>query len=389
MKIKQIATLVNNSLKEVLGETDLIAEDLTNVVDIGTTLFNSNSVDNFVKKLVDQVGKIIVVDRKYTGQAPKVLMDAWEYGAVLEKISFEFPVVAQDNKSWELTDGVDYSQDVFTAPKAEFKFYSNRVTFEIPMSIAEMQVKSAFQSATQLNAFISGIFSTIENTLTLEFDKLIMQVIANATALTLHDEYPKKNYDEKSGVKAINLLKLYNDKFSKALTATNCIYDSDFLRFAVAQMNLQVDKMKAYTKLYNIGKKSRFTPTDLLHVVVLSEFQKNIPQYLLSDTYHDGYLSLPKYETVPYWQGTGTDFSFDKVSSIHTNLDSSDKVNGEVKASGILAVMFDHDCLGVSNIHQRVRSHVNERAEFTNYWYKNEAGLFNDMNEQFVVFFVA
>lgn len=385
MKIEQIATLVNNSLKEVLGETDLIAEDLTNVVDVGTTLFNSNSVDNFVKKLVDQVGKIIVVDRKYTGQAPKVLMDAWEYGAVLEKISFEFPVIAQDNKSWELTDGVEYSQDVFTAPKAEVKFYSNRVTFEIPMSIAEMQVKSAFQSATQLNAFISGIFSTIENTLTLEFDKLIMQVIANATALTLHDEYPDENYNEKSGVKAINLLKLYNDKFSKTLTVKDCIYDSDFLRFAVAQMNLQVDKMKAYTKLYNIGKKSRFTPTDLLHVVVLSEFQKNIPQYLLSDTYHDGYLSLPKYETVPYWQGTGTDFSFDKVSSIHTNFDSSD----EVTASGILAVMFDHDCLGVSNIHQRVRSHVNERAEFTNYWYKNEAGLFNDMNEQFVVFFVA
>lgn len=385
MKIKQIATLVNNSLKEVLGETDLIAEDLTNVVDVGTTLFNSNSVDNFVKKLVDQVGKIIVVDRKYTGQAPKVLMDAWEYGAVLEKISFEFPVVAQDNKSWELTDGVEYSQDVFTAPKAEVKFYSNRITFEIPMSIAEMQVKSAFQSATQLNAFISGIFSTIENTLTLEFDKLIMQVIANATALTLHDEYPDGDYNEKSGVKAINLLKLYNDKFKKALTVKDCIYDSDFLRFAVAQMNLQVDKMKAYTKLYNIGKKSRFTPTDLLHVVVLSEFQKNIPQYLLSDTYHDGYLSLPKYETVPYWQGTGTDFSFDKVSSIHTNFDTSD----EVTASGILAVMFDHDCLGVSNIHQRVRSHVNERAEFTNYWYKNEAGLFNDMNEQFVVFFVA
>ena len=385
MKIEQIATLVNNSLKEVLGETNLIAEDLTNVLDVGTTLFNSNSVDNFVKKLVDQVGKIIVVDRKYTGQAPKVLMDAWEYGAVLEKISCEFPVVAQDNKSWELTDGVEYSQDVFTAPKAEVKFYSNRITFEIPMSIAEMQVKSAFQSATQLNAFISGIFSTIENTLTLEFDKLIMQVIANATALTLHDEYPEANYTEKSGVKAINLLKLYNDKFSKTLAVNKCIYDSDFLRFAVAQMNLQVDKMKAYTKLYNIGEKSRFTPTDLLHVVVLSEFQKNIPQYLLSDTYHDGYLSLPKYETVPYWQGTGTDFSFDKVSSIHTNFDT----NTEVTASGILAVMFDHDCLGVSNIHQRVRSHVNERAEFTNYWYKNEAGLFNDMNEQFVVFFVA
>lgn len=383
MKITQIATLVNNSLKEVLGETELIAEDLSNVVDVGTALFNSNSVDNFVKKLVDQVGKIIVVDRKYTGQAPKVLMDAWEYGAVLEKISFEFPVVAQDNKSWELTDGVDYSQDVFTAPKTEVKFYSNRITFEIPMSIAEMQVKSAFQSATQLNAFIGGIFSTIENTLTLEFDKLIMQVIANATALTLRDEYPDGIYTEKSGVKAINLLKLYNDKFTKSLTATNCIYDSGFLRFAVAQMNLQVDKMKAYTKLYNIGKKSRFTPTDLLHVVVLSEFQKNIPQYLLSDTYHDGYLSLPKYETVPYWQGTGTDFSFDKVSSINTNFDN------EVTASGILAVMFDHDCLGVSNIHQRVRSHVNERAEFTNYWYKNEAGLFNDMNEQFVVFFVA
>ena len=51
MKVTQIKDLVNSSLKELNGSSVLLKEDLSNVVDVGTEIFDTDNVDNFVKKL--------------------------------------------------------------------------------------------------------------------------------------------------------------------------------------------------------------------------------------------------------------------------------------------------------------------------------------------------
>lgn len=385
MKITQIAELVNTSIKEATGLESVVLEDLSNVVDVGNEIMDSENVDPVIKKLVDHIGKVVVVDRVYKGGAPKVLMDSWEYGAVLEKINIEFPPVATDTEDWKLQNGTSYDQNIYTAPKASVKFYSDKVTFTVPISITERQFKCAFSSANQLNAFVSALYTSIENALTVSMDKLIMQTICNFIAEVLHNEYPTQDYSTKTGRMAINVLKKYNDTFpEKALTKANYRYSADFQQFVIAETDNIVKKLQSMTTLYNIGAKERFTPKDMLHCVFLSEFQNNIPKYLLAEKYNEGYLSLPKFETVNFWQGTGKDYSYESCSSIHVK-------NGEkdIVASDILAVLFDNNALGVSNLDRRVKSHKNERAEFTNYWYKNDAGFFNDFNEQFVVLFAA
>ena len=67
MKIEQVYSLVNASTKDILGETDIVAQDLSNIVDIGTSIINGNNVDNYVKSLVDHIGKVIFVNRPYSG----------------------------------------------------------------------------------------------------------------------------------------------------------------------------------------------------------------------------------------------------------------------------------------------------------------------------------
>ena len=114
MLVKQVAELVNASAKEFLGETAVLNEDLSNVVDYGTELFNNTDVDNYVKSLVDQIGKIIFVNRPYTGNTPSVLMDSWEFGSVLEKISGDL-YDADENETWELEDGKVYEQQTFSS----------------------------------------------------------------------------------------------------------------------------------------------------------------------------------------------------------------------------------------------------------------------------------
>lgn len=391
MQVTQIYNIMNTVTSEVLGRTDIVTEDLSNIVDIGTEIFNANAVDRYVRSLVNHIGRVIFVNRPYRGSVPSVLMDGWEFGSVLEKIAVELPN-ASENESWELTDGASYDPNIFYQPKVYAKFYNKRVTFEIDMSFTEKQVKQSFSNATQLNSFLSMLYDAVDKALTIKIDALIMRTINNMTAMTLRSEYEDDNdYATKSGVRAVNLLKLYKDRFAdaSALTPEQAMTTPEFVRFAVLTMKNYIDRLAKISTLFNIGGKDRFTPRDMLHVIMLSDFRNAADTYLQSDTFHDQYTALPNAETVPYWQGSGTDYTFNSISDIHVNIAQTDGSTEEVAASGILGVMFDRDALGVTNQDRRVTTHYNPKAEFFTNFYKFDAGYFNDANENFVVFFVA
>lgn len=390
MEMNQVATFTNTVVQEVLGDTAVVQEDLTNIVDIGNEIFNADAFDAYVKTLINHIGKVVFVSRPYSGSAPSVLMDGWEYGSILEKISSEMPV-ATENPSWELTDGKSYDPNIFKQPKASAKFFNKRTTFEIDRSITERQVKQSFSSGQQLNAFISMLQNETEKALTVRMDSLIMRTINNMIVETVKADYVEPtNLTASSGVKAVNLLYLYNQRFSKTLTADQAITDPEFIRYAAFQIGLYSDRMTRMSTLFNIGKKQRFTPYDLQHTIYLSEFIRAADVYLQSDTFHDIYTKMKAGETVPYWQGSGTDYNFTSTSKVNA-IPSSSEDSGKtpIVVSGVLAVIFDRDALGVSNLDRRVTTQYNAKAEFTNYFYKHDAGYFNDLNENFVVFFVA
>lgn len=397
MEVKQIYTLINSVSGEVLGKTDIVQEDLTGVVDLGTEVFNANAVDNYVKSLVNHIGKVIFVNRPYAGKVPSVLMDAWEFGSVLEKISADVPA-AEENDTWNLTDGQTYSQDVFHKPTVTAKFFNSKVTFEVPVSITERQVKESFSSAAQLNGFVSMIYAAVEKSMTIKADALIMRTINNMIAETVLADAQAfgataagnmqgADLTSASTVRCVNLLKLYNDKTgaSTKLTAAKAITDPDFIRFASYVMGTYADRLQSISTVFNVGGKERFTPKDMLHVVLLSDFAKAAQTYLYSDTFNRGDVLLPLAETVPFWQGSGKNYEFASTGNIKVK-ESGGKA---VEVSGVLGVMFDRDALGVCNLDRRVTTNYNAKAEFFNNYYKFDAGYFNDTNENFVVFFVA
>ena len=384
MEVKQIYQIVNTITGEVLGKTGLVAEDLSNVVDVGTEVFNANAVDAYVRSLVNHIGKVIFVNRPYSGGAPSVLMDGWEYGSVLEKITAELPA-ATENESWELADGESYDPNIFYKPNVSAKFFNKKVTFEIPMSFTEMQVKQSFSSSAQLNGFLSMLYNSVDKAMTVKVDGLVMRTINNMIAETLHADYGSGSLSGGSHNRSVNLLYLYNQRYSESLTAANALTDPDFIRFAAYVMGVYASRLTKISSLFNIGGKERFTSNDLLHVIMLSDFRKSANVFLQSDVFHEQFTTLPNAEEVPYWQGSGTGYGFSDISSINVTSASGDVVN----ASGILGVMFDRDALGVTNLDRRVTTNYNPKAEFYSNWYKFDAGYFNDFNENFVVFFVA
>ena len=408
MDVKQIYALINSVSGEVLGKTDIVTEDLTGIVDLGNEVFNQNALDNYVKSLVNHIGKVIFVNRPYAGKVPSVLMDAWEFGSVLEKISADVPE-AEENDTWNLKDGTEYKQDVFHKPTVTAKFFNSKVTFEVPVSITERQVKESFSNAAQLNGFISMIYAAVEKSMTIKADALIMRTINNMIAETVladavafgaakSGDMTGADLSSASTARCLNLLKLYNDKYfpatpatggkptpnPDALTAAKAITDPDFIRFASYVMGTYADRLQSISTVFNVGGKERFTPKDMLHVVLLSDFAKAAQTYLYSDTFNRGDVLLPQAETVPFWQGSGKNYDFASTGHIKVK-ESGGK---DVEITGVLGVMFDRDALGVCNLDRRVTTNYNAKAEFFNNYYKFDAGYFNDTNENFVVFFI-
>lgn len=388
MKISQVYEFVNEATREALGQDVVVNEDLSNIVSVGESVFNANAMDKYVKALVNRIGKVIFVNRVYQGSAPSVMMDGWEYGSVLQKVSAGLPD-ARVNETWELEDGQSYDPHIFHKPKGVIaKFYNEYVTFEVDMSFTEDQLKMSFTSATEMAGFVAMLYTNVDNSMTVKIDELIRRTINNMIAETIYADYGVSELNSKSGVKAINLLYKYNNTVNAGntpLTADKAMSSPDFIRYAAYIIKLTHDRMRTMSTLFNVGGQPRFTPTDLSHIALLSDFSSAADVYLQSDTFHDELTKLPTAETVTYWQGSGTDFDFNSVSKI----DVKSAQNHTVSTTGILGVMYDRWAIGVSNVNRKVTSQWTPNAEFFTNFYKYKAGFFNDLNENFVVFFIA
>lgn len=386
MTVQQIYGFVNTMSQEILGETALVKEDLSNIVDIGDSILNAVGYENAAKSLVDHIGKVRFVIRPYSGSVPSVYRDAWEYGSIAEKIAADIPD-AEENESWELEDRASYDESIYYKPNISAKFFNGKSAFEVPQSLTDYQVRSAFSSATQMNSYATMIMDASQKSTDIKLDGLVMRTINNAIAATINSEFTGgSGVTGHTGTKVINLLYLYNTQNSTNYSLATALLVPDFIRFCTYMISLYSERMSKISTLFNIAGKKRFTPKDLQHVVLLADFAEASKIYLQSSTYHDDLVKLKGYDTVPYWQGSGTSYATGDITKIYTTIKTGTNSTQDVEFAGVLGVIFDHDALGVSNLNQRVTSKYNAKGEFTNTWYKSEAHYFNDYNENCVVF---
>lgn len=379
MTVTQVANLTNSALKESIGDTAVISEDLSNVVDIGRAVVDANAVDNYVRALVNHIGRVVFWDRPYVSTAPSLMMDAWRFGSIKEKIRTVLPE-SVENPVWNLQDGEDYSPFIYHQPTVSVKFFNGRVTHRVEQTIAEEQVQESFSNSYQLMAFVSMLVQHRANKLTVDNDNLIMRTIATGIA----------NAYTGTGITKINLLSEYNSANSTTLTLEAALRTEGFLRFCVYRMGMVMDQLRKYNKLYNTSGITSFTPRDRLKLIYLSDFARSAGVYLhdAPNVFNTGSLSLPEADVVPMWQGLGTSAAFAdraKVMVQHQGINNGDAVT----VPGILAVMFDEEAMGVTNYQSTVTSQPNPRTHTVNFFDDRTAGYFNDFDEQMVVFYGA
>ena len=377
MEMTQVQEIVNEATSEAVGEDVVSGKDFNQIVDVGKDVLDTSNIDNYVRTLIDHIGKVVFVNRPYAGGTPSLVMDSWEYGAILEKITYERLPDAEDNDSWDLVDGRSYDPNIFYKPEVSAKFFDKRRTFDVPMSFARKQVKSAFSSAAQLQAFFSMIETAISNTMTVKMDQLIQYTLSNAIVTTYNGRAAKP-------ATVVSLTTLYQAISGKTVTAgESALIDPEFVRFCAWTLGKYHTRMAKISTVFNQGDKERFTASDRMHAIMHADFASAAGVYLQSDTFHDEFVKFPKAETVAYWMGSGTGFAFADTSKV---IGTPSGGNAEVTVNNVVAMLFDRDAMGVSNLDRRVTTNWNPKGEFTNNWYKFDAGYFNDFNENCVIF---
>lgn len=385
MKVTQIAQVLNDVINmEQIGESAVVSEDLSNIVDVGTAVLdyvnNTNNFDAFVGKMIDRIGRVMFVDRPYISKAPNIVKDKWEYGSVLQKVRCELPD-ARDNATWELNaypmaDGDDYPDPFeLSKPNVSATFYNGKVTYEVPITLTQEQLKSAFTSASEMSSFIAMIENRILMKQTLSNEALVMRTIISLIA-------------QKIGTNnnVVNLLAEYKNATGETISAEQAFTNPDFLRYAAKVIMLYRTYVQEPSMLYNNGGYVTFTPPDRMRTVLLADFAKSMETMLYSNTYHEEFVKVEGYDEVGFWQGTGT------TNGDRAKIDVKVKIDGELKPvtqEGVVGVIFDEWGAMVCNENYRVTNIYNPRGEYTNYFYKYDAHYMNDINENCIVFVIA
>ncbi len=384
MNRKQIANILNEVAKEELGTEIIFAEDLSDVVDIGKQFMdivsNNKAYDSVIGAIINKIGKTIIVDRTYSVSSPDILRDAWEYGSILEKIRIDIPD-AKNNDSWGLESGKKYDDIlVYDPPEVSASYWNKRATFDISVSYpTEYQLAESFKNGETLNRFFSGIANRVRTGMTF-YTNAIAQRTVNNLIICAKD-------------RRINLLSLYNKQFNTNLSVGQAWASPEFFRFAAMTISMYSDYMTRLSVQFNNGTYKTFTPKDYQHFIVLSAFAKAVDTYSLSDTYHNEFVKLIKYETVPYWQGVAAQETEDETIIAKYDISALSRIsatpadgNAAVTMNGVVGVLFDRDAATICNENERVTSFYNPQNETTKYYYKWDCAFQNDLAENCIVF---
>ena len=375
--VKQIYSILNDVAKQTFGTSAINVVDTASFISLGNAILKSDTdTENFLNKLTDRIAKTVYSVRNYSGVNKNMLRENFEYGAIVQKIHVSMPE-AKENKAWEIgTEGYTPTYAPVIKPQVSQKLFNKIATWEIDVTIPDFMLKTAFLNETSMATFIDAIFTAMNNAMQICHDNNANLIRANFIGNILH-----KN----KSTQAINLLHEYNTLTNAGLTVANCMRDIDFLKYATMQINLWTKRMSVMSTLFNDDGNTKFTDKDNLVIDVLQDFASATATFLEADTYHKELVSLPMYNEVAYWQGSGQTFAFADTSKINVKIDAENTV----EKSGIIAVAYDYLAIGTTINQPRTTTERNNKDEYTNYYNKANIGCFNDLGENGIVFYIA
>lgn len=370
MAVKQIYDIVNAVNSQTIGISDLTVVDEQGLISLGETVLTTNGLaDTWLNSLAQRIGRTIISFREYKSKYSDMVLDSMQWGNIVQKIKVSMPEATED-ESYKLVDGKSIDMYKVANPKVTQSFFTTETPYQFFVTIKREQLEEAFTSETSMNGFIGAIYGEVQNAIELSLESLARNCINNFIGERVS-----------SGKASFNLLTMYNTETNKTLTVKTCLHDKEFLAYCVSRINLISKYMENMTKIYNDGTQTRHTPKSLQHLRVLEDFESRLETVVQYQAFRDGYVKLNNYHTTSFWQ------SIKNPNEINVNLASS---GNPAHYSNIIAILYDRDALGLYKKDSwNSTTPFNSAGGYYNTYYHHKELYFNDLSENFVVFYLA
>ena len=359
----------------------IVKEDLSNVVDVGTAIYNSNWVDSFVKSMILQIGRWIFVNRAHRRWTPDITREGSEFGHVLAKTRTK-RFLAKPNPTMHMNAGDTPNQFQFNPPTVKNKYFVQKVDWQLECSFAERQVQGAFKSAEEMARFFGMIQDQLQKDMDQQIDDLTMRGINGFLAEKLY---------RKSGV--IEVLTSFNQATGSNLTLATMTQSEDWNRYTAYKILQTKKRMLPATNIFNCQTEAGYetsTPPEYMRFVLHSDVAESINVYLNAVTFHNDFNDIGSYDSIPMWQTPGTEFQREATTRINidlpSNIDREESAAVTIDRIGIIGLMFDVDAIVINNQNERVTSAYNAQGEFYNNFYKIDTMIYIDLDENGAVF---
>ena len=368
MTTEQIYGLVNTVNAEAFGHSAMVVTDTSSLISLGNTVLSSSTnTENFLNTLAQRIGRTILRFREYRNKLGDMVLNDFEYGAILQKIKVNMPEAELD-QSYDLIDGNTVDPYVIAKPSVDQKLFVTRTPYQFHITIQRVHLKEAFLSPEAMGAFIGVVFGEVRNAIEISLENLGRITLATAIA-------------ECSGAREIALVTDFNNEYnpSPALTAAEALHNEEFLRYAIMRMMTLTDAIQDASELYNDGSVVTFTPREDVRIRVISEFQRRIESNVLYAAFNERSVDIPDgYKKLNFWQAAQTPYD---VNIIRPSDQTATTVNN------VVAILYDRDAMGIYKIDEEIAtSDLNAAGLYYNqYWHEKQL-RFIDMSETVFIF---
>lgn len=369
MNTNQIYALVNDAAYQALGSDTLAVLDTSGLVSLGNTVLStSNNTEAFLNTLAQRIGRTIYRFRDYNNKFKDMMLSDMEWGAILQKVRVSMPEAEADD-AYNLVDGQSIDPFIVHKPQANQKLFVTRTPYMFEISIQRQTLKEAFLSDEAMGSFIALVFGEVRNAIEYSLENLARLTIATGIAETRNTQ-------------RILLVTEYNNETGGNITPTQAVYDAEFMAFALYRINNCIDMVQDMSARYNDGSVATFTNKENMRIKVLSSFQRRLETVVQYAAFHEQFVNIDaQYKTINFWQAEDT------PAGIIIKRPSD---NTEVALDNIVAILHDHDAMGIYQIDEVVAtSPVNQRGLYYNQAWHEKQGRFVDTSENIIVFQLA
>ena len=319
MNLSQIANLINTAIvPNLFGQGEdashnpiTVAEDLRNVVDVGTALasLTADEAKDYMGAFAVGVISNFFDTRSYKDESYDFYVSAQEFGGMVQRVKAKLLgatsaatlTLASANDPVSGGSAPDYTDGKFYGTNYSVKLYTKDVIFRVKHSISVTMFQKSFTNAADVQGLVAMIEGNVENTIRLEL---------NGVARALIIKMIQSAY---TGSRKIDLISKYNTVMGYTssdpgyITLTNWKLSTSF-KLWCEEVIIQLRKyITDYNEKYNDGTIATFTPADDARTILLSEFATAL-DFAQSSVYHNEMTSIGgNYRTINFWQNSTSD----------------------------------------------------------------------------------